>query len=469
MQAAGIDPERYNQRQTNQPQTSNNHPPSQRLSFAKNPHNGYSSDIQHHLGDLSYSDSSWAHTEIPLPRSETTSIRSYGGGGSAYSRVTDSYGNHTALLKPYSTSSANITGSGFVVRKETITTTSRSVTPNPYGSSQSSAFGGVSWGSSSNSQGSFGGGSGSGNQQNNHNEPPIDDRPDDYPDNRPDDNDSPTHQQQDYPCWIFGNSGCQASQALACHVAGYSFGKGNCVEHDENYKPIYLGKPTLRNANDDDDDNQGDDNQGDDNQKQDNQGDDNQGDDEKKDNPFDVNKAELIAEIGNLVNDGVLSLATRNLLFAKSDDAAIRAAIASGDTDIIATALNISEAEAEAVKLAAQRVSKAKAENAAAKNADNLAKGMGQNQRGSVGFADNAAGVAGKGKITPWDTLKPTKTTTASGENLVYKSNGKHVSGQPGYNRKAGTEPNNSFEIFNQSRQSSGKARYQKRESATME
>ena len=64
---------------------------------------------------------------------------------------------------------------------------------------------------------------------------------------------------------------------------------------------------------------------------------------------------------------------------------------------------------------------------------------------------DVAGSAAGKVKGSPWRTLKPTKTTTASGENLVYQSNKKHVPGQPGYNPRAGTEPNNSLEIFNQS------------------
>ena len=79
------------------------------------------------------------------------------------------------------------------------------------------------------------------------------------------------------------------------------------------------------------------------------------------DSPFNVNKAELAVELGNLVNEGVLSLATRNKLLIKSDDAAIPAAIASGDVDYIATAANISPAEAEALlsRLTAKGGSKA--------------------------------------------------------------------------------------------------------------
>ena len=82
-----------------------------------------------------------------------------------------------------------------------------------------------------------------------------------------------------------------------------------------------------------------------------------------------MNKAGLAAELGNLVNEGVLSLATRNKLLIKSDDAAIPAALKSGDPDVIGAVLpDLSPAEAEALsKLAAKRGSKAagKADNAA--------------------------------------------------------------------------------------------------------
>lgn len=87
-----------------------------------------------------------------------------------------------------------------------------------------------------------------------------------------------------------------------------------------------------------------------------------------------MNAAELAAELGNLVNEGVLSLATRNKLLIKSDDAAIPAAIASGDVDYIATAANISPAEAEALlsRLAAKGGSKADDLSSIIKKAENI-------------------------------------------------------------------------------------------------
>ncbi|MBP3195144.1 MAG: hypothetical protein J6M05_05710, partial [Cardiobacteriaceae bacterium] len=50
--------------------------------------------------------------------------------------------------------------------------------------------------------------------------------------------------------------------------------------------------------------------------------------------------------------------------------------------------------------------------------------------------------------------------TTKSGENLYYQSNQKHTPGQQGYSRKAGTEPKNSLELFENSVQIREKTRY---------
>ena len=58
-----------------------------------------------------------------------------------------------------------------------------------------------------------------------------------------------------------------------------------------------------------------------------------------------------------------------------------------------------------------------------------------------------------KGSALP--VPEPTKVTTSSGENLVYKSNPKHTAGQQGYSPKAGTEPRNSADIFSQSKPTS--------------
>ncbi|MBR0128446.1 MAG: hypothetical protein IJM09_01380, partial [Neisseriaceae bacterium] len=205
------------------------------------------------------------------------------------------------------------------------------------------------------------------------------------PDNNPDDNDSPTHQQQDSPCWIFGNSGCQPSIQQACFAAGYSFALGGCVKHsEENYnKLIYFGTPTLRDANDDDDDNQGDDNQKQDNQGNDNaekptdkddddnikgppfsaddllalsllppltgdtgggdddtqntannnptnqtpaNGDDGQG--EKWESPVDLNAAEFAAGIGNIATDVFGSLANKGRGVPNSEDSTLANALA---------------------------------------------------------------------------------------------------------------------------------------------
>ena len=85
---------------------------------------------------------------------------------------------------------------------------------------------------------------------------------------------------------------------------------------------------------------------------------------EKWDSPLDLNKAELAAELGNLVNEGVLSLATRNKLLIKSDDAAIPAALKSGDPDVIGAVLpDISPAEAEALSKLATKKAGSKADD----------------------------------------------------------------------------------------------------------
>ena len=90
--------------------------------------------------------------------------------------------------------------------------------------------------------------------------------------------------------------------------------------------------------------------------------------------------------------------------------------------DYISTALNISPAEARALRDAAEKAGNR---------------------------ADDLGGVGSRGK----------SVTTQSGDTLVYQSNGKHVPGQHGYNTRAGTEPNNAADIFAQSTQV-GDARY---------
>ena len=88
---------------------------------------------------------------------------------------------------------------------------------------------------------------------------------------------------------------------------------------------------------------------------------------------------------------------------------------------------------------------------------DDLARGMGQYQRGSIGFADDAAGAGSKAKGSPLPVPEKTPVTTNSGDTLYYKSSTKHTAGQSGYSYKAGTEPTNSLDLFSQSVQSKGK------------
>ncbi|MBR1375303.1 MAG: hypothetical protein IJ566_04375, partial [Cardiobacteriaceae bacterium] len=71
---------------------------------------------------------------------------------------------------------------------------------------------------------------------------------------------------------------------------------------------------------------------------------------------------------------------------------------------------------------------------------------------------EKSAGNSGKkGSAIPHPEKTP--VTTKSGENLYYQSHTKHTPGQPGYSRKAGTEPKNSLELFENSVQS-GTKRY---------
>ncbi|MBO4541649.1 MAG: MafB family polymorphic toxin, partial [Bacteroidales bacterium] len=390
LRQAGIDPAPYNK-----PQNSDDRTQIQRLSgVGKNTYGG----VYSHLNDLSRNGNGWASAEVPLyplyNQSVYTNQRMNGVvttlspmpftvGSNPSIRTTYRYGN------PLST--PGISKQSDMRNVVALSTASKST------------VGGLSLGGSSNGRGSLGGngnggsnGNGSGNDNGNQQNDNLDDGNDDgY-----DDDNNQTNNQQD--CWIFGDSGCQPSIQDACVASSEadSFAMGGCTKHDESYRLIYLGEPVFIGANYGDD-NQEDDNQDDreqddeekpqsfedfifelsqlppltgepsddntqsENKSQENQSDKNNNNSDEQaekwgnDSPFNVNMAELAAELGNLVNDGVLSLATRNLLFVKSDDAAIRAAIASGDTDIISTALNISEAEAEAIKLAAKRVSKA--------------------------------------------------------------------------------------------------------------
>ena len=69
--------------------------------------------------------------------------------------------------------------------------------------------------------------------------------------------------------------------------------------------------------------------------------------------PVDVATAEAAAAIGGSATDILSSIAGSGRNSLKSDDAAIPSAIASGDVDYISTALNISPAEARALREAA--------------------------------------------------------------------------------------------------------------------
>ena len=77
-----------------------------------------------------------------------------------------------------------------------------------------------------------------------------------------------------------------------------------------------------------------------------------------------------------------------------------------------------------AARLAARKGNQAG--NAAASKANNLARGMGQNQRGSVGFADNAAGTGNSSHI--WS-----KGPTPSSVDNAYGHWTKHGSDFPLY------------------------------------
>ncbi|WJY17240.1 VENN motif pre-toxin domain-containing protein [Pectobacteriaceae bacterium CE90] len=73
----------------------------------------------------------------------------------------------------------------------------------------------------------------------------------------------------------------------------------------------------------------------------------------------------------------------------------------------------------------------------------------------------SAAGIAaGVGKSGKGNAL-PTSQATAAQNGLSYQSNPKHTPGQQGYSYKAGTEPNNSIDLFGSSI-ISGKKRYAK-------